>query len=403
MKSILLIGVGEIGLNQIRWAREAGYHVVVTDRDPAAPSLGLADHAVQISGSEVAAMTDWALDHQAQLNITAVYSGNDLGVNAATAVARALGIEGNTLEAVGNGLDKSRMKCCWLADGVPTPEHGVAENRKQAEDLVHRFGLPVMIKPQGSSGSQGIQILEDLASLDGALAEAKKFSTDKGILVEKFVEGRHIDGNAFFFDGVFYPCGLSERHFSPAPFRVPLGGYEPVTFSLAQKAEIHRIFEAAARSLGLTHGPVKGDFILGSDGLQVIEVSPRFHGDVGTSHTTFYRTGSSHLQIYFEALFSGRVPEDKLNALEADTTVCGWRVFDLEPGRITNLDQAAALAGRQAGVTGFFVRPRGPRQIVTLTNNTQVAGFVWQVGSDQEEVDRALDNFLSCLRENVEY
>lgn len=406
MKAILLIGVGEIGLNQIKWAREAGFFVIAADRDPAAPALELADHGINISGTDTRALVAWALENRDNYNLQAVYSGNDLGVFSASAVAQALDLDFLSLASAARGLSKSLMKECWAADGVPSPEYEYAESVDHAKEIITRFGWPVIIKPMDSSGSQGIQILENLESLDQAWQEAEKFTNSNRIIIENHVDGRHIDGNAFFWNGEFFPCGLSERIFSPAPYRVPIGGYEPVFFSAEERGRIVEAFEKAARSLGLGHGPVKGDFILTEQGIQIIEVSPRFHGDVGTSHITNYRTGSSHLRVYFEALASGEVPREELAQILNTEKICGWQVFDLPPGDVTNLDEAAKAAQEQvaqesAEVANVFVRPRGPRQLTNLRNNNHVAGFVWAVGDSRQEIDDKLNHFQATLKNKV--
>ena len=403
MKSILLIGVGEIGLNQIKWAREAGFMVIATDLNPDAPALKLADLGVNISGTDTRALVSWALENQEKHGISAVYSGNDLGVFSAVAVANALGIEYLSLASVTRGLSKSLMKTCWTNDGVLTPAYEFTGSRADADKIINKFGLPVIIKPLDSSGSQGIQILRDPGEIGQAYAEAWKFTHSNQIIIEEFIDGRHIDGNAFFWDGKFYACGLSERIFSPAPYRVPVGGYEPVDFTPTERSDIFEAFEQATRSLGITHGPVKGDFILSDQGLQIIEISPRFHGDVGTSHITKYRAGSSHLQVYFETLVTGEVPEEKLDRIINTERVCGWRVFDLEPGKIVNLDEAANQAKAEVEVANVFVRPRGPKEISGLRNNNNVAGFVWVVGDSRAEVDEVLADYLAALKAKVVY
>ena len=403
MKAILLIGVGEIGLNQITWAREEGFFVIAADRDPEAPALELADLGVNISATDTRALAAWALENRDRHNICAVYAGNDLGVFSATAVARALDLDYLSLAAATRGLSKSLMKECWLEDGIPTPRAVFAHSLDDARRAIEDFGLPVLFKPLDSSGSQGIRIVRRNEEIEPAYRDARAFTRSDQIIVEQFVEGRHIDGNAYFWQGEFVPCGLSERIFSPPPYRVPVGGFEPSELDATARDAYFQLFEEAARSLGINHGPLKSDFILGDDGLQVIEISPRFHGDVGTSHITRYRTGSSHLQAYFRTLARGEVPRPDLDALLACETVCGWRTFDLRPGRITNLEAAAAAARRRVEVANVFVRPRGPREMTELRNNNHVAGFVWAVGAERDAVGQQLARFLAALQEEVAY
>ena len=73
MKSILIIGGGELGLNQIKWAKEVGFNVIVTDKNPNAPGLAAADLGLTIDAIDVASLAAFALANQSKYNISAVY------------------------------------------------------------------------------------------------------------------------------------------------------------------------------------------------------------------------------------------------------------------------------------------------------------------------------------------
>ena len=66
MKSIFLIGVGEIGLNQVRWARDAGFFVITSNVDQDAPAISLADVGVAINGTNTRDLVSYALENQKQ-------------------------------------------------------------------------------------------------------------------------------------------------------------------------------------------------------------------------------------------------------------------------------------------------------------------------------------------------
>lgn len=403
MRSILLLGVGEIGLNQIKWAQETGFFVIAVDQNPGAPSLKLANLGVNISATNTRAITSWALENKEKYNIRAVYSGNDLGVFSAAIVARAIGIEYLSTSDVVKGLSKSLMKRSWYKKGVKTPDYKFIQADLKDDELNLELDFPQIIKPLDSSGSQGIRLIKNLVEFKDAYKETRKYTNSDQIILEKFVDGRHIDGNAFFWNGKFYPCGLSERIFSPFPYRVPVGGYESIDFTENEKTEIYREFEYATRSLGIEYGPVKGDFILSEDGINIIEISPRFHGDVGTSHITYYRTGASHLQVYLETLYKGEVPLKKLDKILNCNRVCGWQVLDLPFGEVKNLVQASEEASKTVNVENVFIRPRGPKAITRLINNNDIIGFVWATGEKRKDVDDILDNYMNTLKKLLVY
>jgi len=403
MKSIFLIGVGEIGLNQIHWARDAGFFVITSNLNPAATAMSLADVGVVLSGTDTRALVTYALECQGQYNISAVYSGNDFGVFSAAIISQALGIPVAPVAAVTRSLGKTLMKTCWIKSGVPTPDFKLVRTDRDAFEAIAEFGMPVIIKPADSSGSQGIQYVSDANELGSVLVEAFRYTKSNLVILEKWFDGRHIDANAFFWGNKFYACGMAERFFTPFPYRVPIGGYEPAILSQNEKTMLYRLFEKAARSLGINHGPVKADFILSKDGPQVIEISARFHGDVGTSHNSYYRAGISPLQVYFETLFTEQVPTSRLDEMLSSPRVSGWRVLDLPAGHVCNLVEAAREAKKSDGIDQVFVEPRAAGVISGLRNNNDVVGFVWSSGECREDVDTALDCFMDELRAKAVY
>lgn len=99
-KSILIIGGGEIGLNQIRIAKKIGFNVIVTDINPDAPGLKEADVSVNISGTDIKALVIFALENKEKYNISAVYCGNDFGLLSVECIKQVLGLPHNSIEAV---------------------------------------------------------------------------------------------------------------------------------------------------------------------------------------------------------------------------------------------------------------------------------------------------------------
>ena len=92
MKSILMIGIGEIGLNQIRWASDAGFHTIVTDRVENAPSFEIADEHIIADGGDVTKIISELSSNYGDRNISAVYTGNDFGIISASVISVSLSI-----------------------------------------------------------------------------------------------------------------------------------------------------------------------------------------------------------------------------------------------------------------------------------------------------------------------
>ena len=68
-KSILIIGGGEIGLNQIRIAKKIGFNVIVTDKNKNAPGLKEANVAVNIDGKEIEQLIGFSIENASWISL----------------------------------------------------------------------------------------------------------------------------------------------------------------------------------------------------------------------------------------------------------------------------------------------------------------------------------------------
>jgi len=399
MKSILIIGGGEIGLNQIIWAREAGFHVIVSDRNPNAAGLKLADIGVIIDGTDARTLVTFALANKKKYNICAVYCGNDFGLFSRVAIAQALHLPDISIEAVARSLDKGLMKECWLRDGIPTPRMVEIDSPKQAEAALAQIGLPAIIKPTGASGAQGVQRIETEAELSSALVEAFRYSSANRVLVEQCIEGSYHDVNGLLWDGRFYPCGTADHFVSPLPYRVPVGHYDPSQLQLEVQKRLYTILERAVRSIGVDFGPVKGDFVIFNDSIYLYEVSARFHGDGFTARSVQHAPGANLIKTYMQALYNRKLDIGKLKPRKNAVVSSHW-VISLPLGRVKKII-GLSEAKRLKGVNEILLYIREGDEIRELKSTTDIPGFVWITAHSRNETDRIYSEFCDLLK--VEY
>jgi D-alanine-D-alanine ligase len=91
--------------------------------------------------------------------------------------------------ALGSGvaMDKDLAKRLMRAAGIPTPDW-IAGGR-EAEYVIDRLGLPLIVKPNAQGSSVGLSLVKDRAGLEAAVESARRFDTE---LYERFVPGREI-------------------------------------------------------------------------------------------------------------------------------------------------------------------------------------------------------------------
>lgn len=398
-KSILIIGGGEIGLNQIRIAKKIGFNVIVTDINLDAPGLKEADVSVNISGTDIKGLITFALENKEKYNISAVYCGNDFGLLSVECIKQVLGLPHNSIEAVIRCINKKLMKDCWIRDNIPTPEGYLIKNSlSEAKIAIKRAGLPAIVKPVDSSGSQGISLVKNKEDLQRAIQEAFKHSNFKFILIEKFINGTHHDVNGFFYNKKFYKCGVFDRYFTAFPYCVPIYGFYPSALPIKTTNEIYKITESAAKSIGIENGPIKGDIVLFDDDIYIYEISNRFHGDVSTSHLYSFCKSVSPIKLYMQALyqqkveFSGNIP--------TPNNICGWYLLNFRQGKIKGvkgLDRAKNIVG----VNKIILNKKVGDTINPLKDNSDVPGFVWINGKTRKDIDEKYKKVLKTVM--IEY
>lgn len=399
-RAVIIIGGGDLAANTVKWAKESGLAVIVTDRSPNAPGLADADVAAFIAGDHVEAQMAFALNMMDEFDIAGVYCANDFGVLSVCAVSLALGLPANPLAATIRALDKELMKKRLAATGLSTPKAIPVRNLLAAREAVDDVGLPAIIKPVDSSGSRGITTVFEKAELEQAYLRASAVSaTRRSVLVEEFVEGRAIDVNGLFVDGEFYGCGVLEKFFTPLPYRLPICGYDPAPLPRSEWGEIYSTLEAACRRLGIRVGPVKGDLVLAEDGIQILEVTPRFHGDVTTSNTLPYATGINPVKAYFAFLADGPLNRGLLTP-QKENVAC-WRVICLRPGTVRRISGATA-ASKIPGVTKIYLRVNEGSSVGGYRSTDEIPGYVCVTGPDVAATEEIFGHVFNVMQFEVE-
>lgn len=388
--TLIYIGASTLQLPALQWAKDQGLRVIVTDTNTNAPGIALADGYKNIAGDDVRAQLNLARDIQAQDRLVGAYCGSDFGLPAVAAIAEAFDLPGPTVQCVQVSLDKNKALQVMRQSGVRVPQGICVTSQAELDEAVASLGFPVIVKPVDSSGSRGVKTVLSRDQLDDAFGGAQTFSHQ--VLVEKIVEGHHVDVNGLFVDGVFYPCGLLSRFFSPPPYHYPIWGCEPCLLDELTCTHVYETVEAGARALGIISGPVKGDVIVSTGQAVVLEISARFHGDVSTSFVTPLACSKSAPNAWFAHL-AGKPFEDELpkdNRKDNLGRVAGWMgIFPNQLGvfeALIGIDEALAVPG-VAQIRGL--KQPGYR-VSAIADNLAVMGFIWATGDDEKSLQRTL-------------
>lgn len=388
-------------MDVIRWAKELGLSTIVTDRNEQAPGLGLADVKFIADAGDVERHLEFAKTLQAKYEIVGVYCGNEVGVRIIHHLSKLLNLEHNTAESLENVLDKVRMKRIWENNDITSPRAQLIKNSKELEEIVRGAKAQFIVKPTLGSGSRGVQIVNhdsDFAEVFNSCLRAVDGQGD--IILETYIEGRSIDANGIFLAGKFFPAGILEKYITDFPDCLPIAGNDPADISKEERAQVYGLLENACRILGLTFGPVKGDFIRTDKGYQVLEVAPRFHGDVTTCNILPFGSGINPVKFYFEYLATGEMKTVYLTP--AGNSYAAWQVACLPPGKIKKSLSSEPAVDTSTQITKVWFNQKCLPEIFCYTDTAKIPGYVCAHGENPQAVEAALTRFWRVPRYEVE-
>lgn len=401
-KAIYIIGGGQLGLDVIRWAKELGLSTIVTDKNEQAPGLALADVEFIADAGDVDRHLEFAKTLQAKYEIVGVYCGNEIGVWTIHHLSKFLKLGHNTVESLENVLDKVRMKRIWEDSNIPSPHTQLIKKSKELEEIVRCTKIQIIVKPALGSGSRGVQIVKQGSDFAEVFNTCLHSVDGQGeVILETYIEGRSIDANGVFLEGKFFPAGILEKYITDFPNCLPIAGNDPADISKEEQAEVYSLLENGCRTLGLTFGPVKGDFIRTDKGYQALEVAPRFHGDVTTCNTLPFGSGINPVKFYFNYLATGEVKTDFLTP--TGDNYAAWQVACLPPGKIKkSLSFEPDGDNTLSQITKVWFNQKCLPEIFCYTDTAKIPGYVCVHGGNSKDVEETLTRFWQDSRYEVE-
>lgn len=333
MRTFLFIGGGaEDNLDVLRWAKEAGLMVAISDRDAVAPGVGIADRVVNVDATDVAGLCCAVLRQKWAKTVVGVYTAIEAAEPGAAMLARLLGVGYPSVRAVLAASDKVLAhRAFGRVQGVSSPQWwSPFKTAKGAKRVFIASDLPLVVKPSRASGSVGVRIVRSLDALEGAIEDALRYGPD--VLVERYVEGTFHEVNGIMWKGAFYECGVSDSWRDGVP--VPSRGRVPSALPEDVAAKLYEATRRAAVAVGIHYGPVKSDIILADAGPVIMEVSARFHGNVITVQAAQVAYDQSPLRMWIRTLAGLETPHH----LVPSGKVVQWRAEFTTPDYRDNRD-----------------------------------------------------------------
>lgn len=276
-KKLLVLGGSPFQVPLIEKAKEMGLYVITCDYLPDNPGHVLADEYHNASTTDKEAVLSLAK----KLKVDAITTFcSDPAVPTVGYVADQLGLPGPGLASVEQLTEKDKFRRLMQQVGLNVPACFTVKEGELPSgiDPTQRY----IVKPVDSSGSKGItQSTGESGSLKQAITYALQFSRAGRCIIEGFIDGRQVHGDAFVKDGKLIYHYLGDHYFfTDTNSFIPISTRWPASISDKAMQSVVEQTEALVQAAGYLNGPINIEARIDSnDSAYIIEIGPRNGGN----------------------------------------------------------------------------------------------------------------------------
>ncbi|TVQ98978.1 MAG: ATP-grasp domain-containing protein [Spirochaetaceae bacterium] len=361
-------------LPALQIAKREGWTVAVVDGNAHAAGRNLADTFGHVDLRDRDGLVVWANAYRQRHRLDGVFTaGTDFSTSVAY-VAEQLGLPGIPFETARDASDKERMRQRFAEAGVPsTPFFAVRDEIDPSllSSKAREIGFPVVVKPVDNMGARGVVRIDTGDRLAHAVKEARRYSGDGRVLVERFIDGPEFSIDAVVHNGEVVICGVADRDIRFPPWFIEIGHTMPTNCQPALRRELERVFSLGVRALGITSGAAKGDVFLSPHGPVIGEIAARLSGGYMSGWTYPYSSGIEPTLAAMRIAL-GLPPGDLVPVREY---VSAERALLSIPGivrEVEGFDRARSIPG----VRDVFERVVAGDRVVFPRNNVEKCGNV---------------------------
>lgn len=222
----------------------------------------------------------------AEHEVAGVFCYDEGLVTPAAHVSQALGLPGNTPEAIVACRDKNATRTALEKAGVAQPASIGVRSLQEARDAAEKLGFPVVLKPRGLAGGMGVRKADGPDEVESAYRAASAASYpgvpvfEVSVLVEEYVDGPEISVDAVFSEGECVPLVVARKQVGLAPFFEEMGHEVDGADPLLSDPELLDALRRSHAALGFHTGVSHTEFRLTANGPRLMEVNARLGGDM---------------------------------------------------------------------------------------------------------------------------
>ena len=370
------------------------------------------DGAIAVRFHDRAASTRAVVSALAGRPVQGVVAVGDRPAVFAAAVASSLSLPGNTAEAAERSRNKLLARHAFQAARLKVPRFSLVPPGAPPDQAAEQAEYPAVVKPLALSGSRGVIRVDDAAACTAAIARVRRLllSPDIGeerdpahgyILIESFIPGREKAVEGILVDGALQTLAIFDK---PDPLDGPF--FEetiyvtPSTEPPAVQAAISAEIAAAARALGLRHGPVHAECRVNEQGIYVLEVAPRPIGGLCARALRF--TTASGEEVSLEEVLLRHALGEDVSGVVRETTAAAVMMIPIPLQGVLREVEGVNVARAVPGVADVRITAKTDAQLLPLPEGRSYLGFIFARGTDPAQTVAALRASHAHLRFRID-
>lgn len=204
-KKILILGGEYSTIEVVKYAKELGFHTIVTSNNKSGAAKEIADETLMYSTDDIDGISQYIKDNR----IDGVFTGaSEFHLVNAIKICEKCGLPFYAnLEQWETCQNKYNFKKLCQKYGVPNvPEY-------QLEDKAS-IVYPVIVKPVDGCSARGITVCNNYEEIIVATNHAKEYSKSQKIIIEKYIEngGTTVSARYIIVDGELYLEAVGDRY-----------------------------------------------------------------------------------------------------------------------------------------------------------------------------------------------
>lgn len=368
MKSIMLLGSGELGKEFVIAAKRLGLYVIAVDRYEGAPAMALADEWAAINMLDESQLLNLVDQHKPDLIVPEVEAIR----TEALLKIEATGVQVvPTARATHMTMNRDAIRD-WAAETLKlrTARYAYAHSADELENVSQSIGFPCVVKPVMSSSGKGQTIVKKQKDIRSAwdYACAGMRGDQRKVIVEEFIdfelEITLLTVKQFNAPTVFV---------KPIGHRQELGDYRESWLPAKMKPLLLKQAEKMAKKVtdGLGGAGLYGvEFFVTKKEVIFSELSPRPHD---TGMVTLISQDLSEFELHLRAILGLPIPEVHYYGAAASAVILADR--EASQFRFHGLDQALKKKSTQIRLFGKpkTLKNRRMGVALALAENTEKA------------------------------